>query len=371
MGGVRPLSNDDLPRLAEIHLAAFGHVGNTPAEVERGYVDLLPSVFLDHSDTDHASPSLVFEHEGAVVGFVLVTSRQVRHGDDRIWLASTSHLAVDPEARASLAAIHLMRAITEGPQDLTYVDRSNEASRATLQAAGFVPMPNYSLQWKRMLRPGVSASRRLADRFGGRADFLVGLGRRAESAMPDSLRTRAVPDLPQRPPTLSSVPLTIDHVVTAGPRLMERYELRPLFNDSAVIEREWDLHARARPNSLVARTALVSRRGDVVGWYIADIDADGVAQVLQFVARPEHQRAVFVSMLHDLDEREVDEAIGDLPMSLLYDVEGTGCRLSSDLATTSVHASDDRLIELFRHNRAWLSAIEGEFLLNPPAAVRC
>ncbi len=370
MGGVRPLESDDLPRLVEVHLATFGHVGNTRDEIERGYIDKLPSVFLEHSDADHASPSLVFEHEGSVVGFVLVVSRQVRFGDERIWLASTSHLAVDPSARSSLAAIHLMRAITEGPQDLTYVDRSNAASRATLQAAGFEPMPNYSLRWRRVLRPAVSASQRLAGRLGGRAEFLVGLGRRADASLPERIRSRTVAELPKRPPTLSSVPLTIDHVVTAGPALMSGYDLHPIFGDASVVEREWNLHALARPNSLVNRTAVVSRRGDVVGWYIDEIEDDGWARVLQFVARPEHRQAVFVSMLHDLDEREAVDVVGDLPLDLLYDAEVAGCRLSSDTATTSVHASDDRLLEVFRRNRAWLSAIEGEFLLNPPAAVR-
>ena len=370
MGGVRPLTPDDHARLAELHLAAFGHFGNTPEEIEQGYLTKIDAVMPDVVADGVASPALGFEHDGEVVGFVLVSSRPVQFRDRRVWLATTSHLAVDPAARSSLAAVHLMRAVVDGPQDLTYVDRSNGASRLTMRAAGFEAMPNYSLRWKRSLRPAVAFSQRVGGRVGRGADLVESIGRRVERLLPGAVKHRMAAELPDRPPAVTTGPLTIDDVVECGSVLMSAYDLHPIFDDRSVVEREWDHLARARPNSVIVQQAFRSRRGDLVGWYFADIANDGYADVFQFVARPEHRHAALIAMLHDLNGHGVVDLSGDAPLDLLFDLEGLGCELTTDLATTSVHSSDPEILDAFRANRVWLSALEGEYLLNPPAAVR-
>ncbi len=221
MGGVRPIETKDLPKLTEVHLAAFGEYGNTRDEITRGYEVKLPELLLADPDAEHASPSLVFEQDGDVVGFELVLCRPVVFRGERLWCATTSHLGVVPDARASLAGIHLLRAATDGPQDLTYVDRSNAAGRQALKAAGFEQIPAASLRWELTLRPGAELSRRVANRLPRGAGLLGKVAERVESAGPEAVRKRSVADLPPLPKTLSSEPLTIDTVMAVGPRLLE------------------------------------------------------------------------------------------------------------------------------------------------------
>ena len=161
MGEVRPATPADLRQMAEIDLTEGVTPGHTEDDVRRAYDEVVPELVFDQPYADHASPSLVFEHEGTVVGFVLVGCQPVVFGGERRWLAVTSHLGVLEEARSTLAGVHLLRAVTDGPQDLVYVDRSNEAGRTALQAAGFEQFPTHSLRWSKLLRPGASAARRV------------------------------------------------------------------------------------------------------------------------------------------------------------------------------------------------------------------
>ena len=124
------------------------------------------------------------------------------------------------------------------------------------------------------------------------------------------------------------------------------------------------------PTATSSATHFGRDAGDLVGWYFADITSDGYADVFQLAARPEHRRAAMITLLHDLDDRGVVDVSGDAPLELLFDLEGLGCQLTTNRATTAVHTSDPGILAAFRANRVWLSALEGEYLLNPPAAVR-
>ncbi len=367
--GVRPLEPADLPALAELHVEVYGTFTATPEVIRRGYVERWPALSADSAGSDAVSPSLVFELDGAIVGYVLVGRQPAVFRDERIWVASTSHLTVHPDARASLAAIHLMRAIAAGPQDLTYIDRSNETGRQALRAAGFEQVPAYSLRWEKQLRPGRRFARRLALRLPRGSDAVIGAVARSEDSLPNVLRRRALAELPPAPEVLQTESLTIDHVVVAGPRLLERFELHSDVSDRETIAAQWRLLEAARPQSRFVRRALVSRRGDVVGWYIVDIDDIGFAEVIEFASLPQQHRAAKLVMLHDLMEHDVVITQGNLHPENLYDTDSLGGTVITEHATTSVSARDDALLEAFRRNRASLNAVEGEFLIDPTAAV--
>lgn len=364
MGDVRPLTEADIPALAPIHVAAFGEQGVSRDLIERGYGIKLRELVLDGPYVDKASPSLVYEHDGRINGFVVVTCRPVLFREARVWMATTTHLAVDPEARSTLAAVHLLRAVTEGPQDLTYVDMSNAAGRQALRAAGFEQMPAYSLAWDKTLRPAASLAGRLGARLPSRAGFLVNASERVAPRLPGPIGRRANVELPPKSNALSGRPLTVDDVVECGPQLMARYDLHPDFADRSVVEASWKSTEQACPTSTIVRVALTTRRGDVVGWYIAEIGraGDRDADVLQFVVDPRHQLMAMTHMFHDLFDRDIIQAHGELPMGLLYDAETLGCRPRSVNATTSVHSTNDELVDAFRRNAAWFSGLDGELL---------
>ncbi len=367
MGGVRELNIDDGPALAQLHLEVFGRGGATEDQVRQAYSPPLLSMILDHQYADHAAPSMVFEDQGDVVGFVLNICRPVMLDGERIWVATTSHLAVRDGSRSSLAGIHLLRAITDGPQDATYIDRSNSSGRKAAEAAGFVPFPAYSLRWTRRMQPAAELSKRLARKAG--APSLRRIEPLVDTVMPALVRNRLSPELPERPAGLTSRELTIENVVEVGSSLLWSADLHPVFDDGVHLKHEWDLLERTYPNCDLLRRGLFSKRGDLVAWYIVLLRTDDRAEVVQFVANKAVQRMAFIHLLHDIADTEHISAAGRLPPNLFYDVEGLGCVVTTNSATVAVHAKNPRVLETFRQGRSWLTSMEGETLINPVWAV--
>ncbi len=356
----------DGPRVAEIHANVFGHVGNSEEEIREAYSPSFLSELLDHRYAEHSAPPLVFEQVGTIAGFVLCLCRPAIFNGENIWVSSTSHLGVDPEYRSSLAAVHLLRAIADGPQDMTYIDRSNMSGRKAEQAAGFTAIPEYSLRWTRMLRPGEAATNRLADAAG--KPVLRNVGPFIERALPKPMRSQLAAPIPPRPPALAVETLTLDHVVSTGHSLLPEFDLHPVLDDPDHVQHEWDQLDRLQSSSRILRHVLLSKRGDVVGWYIVSISPFGWAEVMQFVAKRPAQRMAMISLIHDLAESEATRVSGHLPPWLLYDIEGLGCKITAHESTVAVHSHTLELLPAFANNKVWLSALEGETVMSPLTA---
>jgi len=368
MGEVRPLEERDLPRLAEIHLSAIGHVGNTVEEVERGYIETVPELVLNRAYAEFASPSLVFEHDGIVQGFVLAGCQPAVFAGERVWVGSAGHLTVEPEARSSLAGIHLLRALCDGPQDLLYIDRSNTQGRMALKAAGFEQFPERSLRWSRVFSSAALQGQRVAQLFDlPWKPAMDGAARVGYWARRVARKPRF--DLPDLPKATSVVALTPEHVLEVAPKAMTRFDLHPEFSDESQLTQSWDFMAKTRPNSTFVMHAVVNRRGTPVGWYIVDIDTHGFGDVVQMVGVVGQERLVLLHLLHEARRAGAVAVEGDLSLDMLFDVDDFDCEISAERTAKSVHSRDPKLVDAFRSGRAFLTQLEGEFLLWPPASV--
>lgn len=370
MGSVRPVEARDLRRLAEIHLAVFGAYPSTEEQVMTAYTEKATHIVGPSAFSAHASPSLVFEDAGAVTGFVLVGCQPVVFAGERRWAASTSHLAVLPEARSSLAAVHLLREVTKGPQDLVYVDQSNAGGRAALRAAGFEQFPGYSLRWKKVLRRGALRGRQIASRTTKlSATRVVELANQAETWAPERLRNAFVADLPDKAKRVTTAPLTPEHVWEVASQVVSGFDLHSVFDDPEHLTQNWETLSKRRPNSVIKTKAVVTDRGATVGFFILEKDRVGNGNVIQMAALPRHRQAVLLTIFHEAMTAGALVVHGDLELDMLYDVHDVGGDVECHESTTSVYSDDPKVLETFLQGRALLSLIEGEFLLSPTEMV--
>src|SRR3989442_5060952 len=132
VGHVRPLVEDDIPAVAELHARVFG--GNGPAsQALRGY---LTQIFCRHPWYDGTFPSLVYEVAGGKIAGVLGVMRRPMTLNGRLVRVAISHdFMVDPRSRWTLAALKLLRVFFAGPQDLSLAN-GNASSRKTWEAVG-------------------------------------------------------------------------------------------------------------------------------------------------------------------------------------------------------------------------------------------
>ncbi len=367
MGDVRGLRIDDLPRLADLHCQSYVLGDQRPEEIQRAYVEYAPKVAPGVGDED-LSPSLVFEDSGVVLGFVLVAQRSALFRGQPIRVVSTSHLTVAPDARSTLAAVHLLRAVADAPHDLVYVDSSNTVGRGALKAAGFTQVPEYSLRWEFTFRRGADLGKRLGRRVGLRSDKVLSALDRAVAATPEKARLRVSSNVIDPPKGLSTTPLTPELVVSASPGLVQDLELHPDFSDAVAIENDWRRLEALRPKSTIVAEA-VTHKDRVIGWYLVDIADSGTATVVALVTNGRYQRNVLACLISSMSHRGVISVEGRATIDMVFDLDDLKCRLRTLNASTSVHASNDDLVDCFRRRDAYLTMLEGEFLINPPEAL--
>src|SRR6266581_1163602 len=151
MGHVRPFAESDIPHVAVLHQTVF-RTSDGSREWDR-YNAYFRSVYLDNPTRDSDLPSLVYEANGRVVGFLGVVPRRMRMGGRRLRAAVSSQFIVDANGRSGIVAVQLARTFLEGPQDLSIADEATDAARKLWEGLGGATALLPSIHWTRPLRP--------------------------------------------------------------------------------------------------------------------------------------------------------------------------------------------------------------------------
>ena len=147
---IRPFTPDDIPEVVDLHKRVFPGNSFSPGELEVHFRRL----FFENPWYDADLPSLVYQEQGdKICGFYGVIPRRMRMKGRPIRAAVSSQFMVDPSVRNRLAAVELQSAFFAGPQDLSFTDGANEASRKIWEGLGGLTAFPYSVHWTRLLRP--------------------------------------------------------------------------------------------------------------------------------------------------------------------------------------------------------------------------
>ena len=273
---VRPFVEADIPQVAAVHRAAF-RLGDRARSAE--YTEYFTRVFLDSAD--RGISSLVFQdHDGRVAGFVGIVPRRVTIADRHYQAAISSQFIVDPASHVALVALRLAKAYLEGPQDLSIADEANDVSRKIWEGLGGTTSLLLSMYWTRALRPAQLGLSFLRSRRAARPIAMTGS---PLAMIADSLAARLpASQFRQQPPSTASAPLFAQTVVEHAPTFCDRAALRVDY-DEQTFQRLLDRTA-APAAGRRGLNAVVKSGTSILGWYVADIDADGVVEVAHISA---------------------------------------------------------------------------------------
>lgn len=277
---IRPFVDADILEVARVHRAAFKLDGEPRLD---SYRDYFRSVFLGAQARNGALPSLVHEEgDGRVTGFVGLLPRRMVINGRRYHAVVSSQFIVDPLSQVGLVALRLAKAYLEGPQDLSIADEANDVSRKIWEGLGGVTATLLSMYWTRPLRPVRLATSCLRGRRGF-APFAAAATPFAAAA--DAMAAR----LPgshfrQVAPAVDAEELDGRTAAAHVRDVCNSTTLRVEYDEATC---QWLLDRVAHRGDGGRRlSALVKRGSTVLGWYIAHLDRDGVADVSQLAACP-------------------------------------------------------------------------------------
>ncbi|MGM0576160.1 MAG: acyl carrier protein [Myxococcota bacterium] len=358
---VRAFGPEDVEEVGELHRRIFG-IRVRSSRAREAHLAYFHELFL--SDDQEGPPSLVYQDDdGRIIAFLGARSTRMRLGN-RPLLGSVSTQFVAEPGRGAEAA-QLASVFLEGPQDLSFIDEPNDEARRLWEGMGGFAPTAYALRWVIALRPAGMGLDRVRSRPGlrGVAGLAAPLARAA-----DALLTRAGRRyLEHTPDSGRVVPLDAATVVRESPRVFPDDALYP-----APAERTFEFWMRR----LHARTDLGTVRADavldgeaVVGWYVALVPRDGVADVLQITALTGSEGLV---LDHALQAAEMDGAVamsGRLEPRFLETLNARRAFFHGRGQSLLVHTRELEIARAFREGRAALSRLEGELPLRfaPPA----
>jgi hypothetical protein len=320
MDRVRPFTEEDIPQAVRLYQTVFGGGVQCSVEPLEGYFH---QVFFENPWSDKALPSQVYEtDQGTIAGFLGVIPRRFQMKGRSLKVAVTTQFMVDDSSRHNLAGLKLLQRLFSGPQDLSFTDGANEASRRTWKALGGTDIPIYSICWTRQLGPPAQEY------------------------------------FKEAAPRFTEHDLDLATLIEQLPHFARGRSLRPEYDQDFLT---WLLRlAEEKKKHGVLQKRMVRHAEGIAGWYVYYLNAGGTSQVLQLVASPQSFSAVLAHLFEDLRRQGATAVSGRVDPDHLHEFSRQQCQFSAASAVL-VRASDPELLRAFYTGDALLSRLEGEW----------
>ncbi len=353
---IRALARSDLPAVARLYeFVERSQTRNAPLGLE----DYFRRILLDQPHADPALPSLVFEENGNIEGFLGVHVRRLRLKDRPIRAACVGQLVVEPRARPKAVGLKLLETFLAGAQDLSLTDGATHDVLAMWEALGGRARAVGNLRWTRVLRPWRFAAGLLARRDGALGRGLALLGS-PFATVADGV-TRTVTGTRFR----SSAPATALREQELTPEaLVRRVEasgapsLRPAYDAEYL---RWLFHELGEVRSRgTLRRVLLLDAGTPAGWYVYQLKRGGVAHVLQ-VGVISSAEAVLAHLFRDAERAGAVAIQGRGEPRLLPTLDRMGVGLDYASSYAVAHTKDPEIAAALHSGDALLTRLDGEW----------
>lgn len=351
---IRPFVPEDIPQIVDLHRRVFPE-NSFPFSDLQVYFQAL---FFKNPWYDDDLPSLVYREEGEkILGFYGVLPRRMRMRGRLIRVAVSTQFMVDPTVRNRLAAVELQSAFFAGPQDLSFTDGANDASRRIWERLGGLTAFPYGVHWTRLLRParyllerlknrGLSTSARLCIQpLFALTDFFA--ARKSKSPFLQST---------QPPEEEFSCETLLEHL----PRFAATKSLCPDYDQSSL---RWLLEQAGQKNfhGKLRKSLVRNGSGDIAGWYMYYLNPNGISQVLQLVATRNSIRRVLDQLFFHAWRSGSFAVSGRLDPEFVGDLSEERCLFSFGGPRMLVHSRHADLREAIQRGDAFLTRLEGEW----------
>lgn len=360
MSTIRFLEERDLPVVAGMmHRVLRKGRGEPPAALE-GY---MRSFYLEGPGCGDDLRSLVHVNDSDTVsGFLGVHVLPMIHGDRRLRGAIASSLMVEKGNHDPMAGARLMKAFVNGPQDLSFSETANRTSTQMWTRLRAVPMPQYSLDWVRIIRPSSFAIGMASKRI-----RLAGILKPVASAVDRFYRKRLPAGQVQWASTpaggLSLPGMRVSEIDRDSfSKLLEplttHFALRPRWAEMPLDHMLQDAACKPDQGTLVL-ASVTAPNGAPVGAFAYYPQKGSMARVMQVLARQGQEGAVIDCLTDHAAARGVAALRGRSQPALMTAMLTR--RIAFLPATnTIVHSRDPVLLEAMLGGQAFLNGLAGE-----------
>lgn len=358
---VRSLNPDDIPQVADLYWQVMRQRGGaSPVALQ----ERMHQLYFRNPWLESSVRSLVFTDNSRVAGFLGVVPRRMCLAGKPILSALGGNFAVHPNARTSLAGLHLLKTYMSAGQDLSLTDSANDVSRDLLERLGFTTITAFSLRWVRVLRPAhfltLAASRVAPNPF---TNFLSFLSRPVSAAADHFAARLSFSPLRLTESRLQAEDLDVSTLLQCLTEFRDGHSLWPVYDtDSLTWLLRFMTENRGHGEELRKVTLRdASRR--IVGWYIYASAPGGMAEVVQFGAARHSVREVLDHLFHDAWNHDAVAIRGVVGRQFMPQLSEKNCFFTCRGGWMLAHSSAPSVLEALNSGDASLSRLDGEWCL--------
>jgi hypothetical protein len=371
MNPVRPFTRNDIPQVVKLFQKVFFNNGQTapsPSKLDAYFEETFfhnpwTEKGVEEGTDERAEeeiPSLVYETgNGAIVGFIgIIPRRMLLHGRP-IRVAASMHFMVEPASRSTLAGVQLLKTFFSGPQDLSLTDSAGAVGRKIWEGLGGDTALAYSINWTRLLRPSRYVLRLLARKNRMFRFFAVAL--RPLCLIVDAMARCALPHRFGKPAaSLQATDLDQETLLAGIAQFPSGYALRPDYDPDSLFWLLAKADQLARPGEL-RKIALHNADGELVGWYLYELSADGLGEVLQIVGRKKSFGEVLDHLFYHGWRNGAIALSGRLDPKFAQEFSDKYCFFNCGGPWTLTHSRNPEVLQAIYQGDLFLTRLEGEW----------
>jgi hypothetical protein len=365
MNTVRSFTKNDIPQVVKLFQKVFfnnGQSAPSSSKLDAYFEEMFFHNPLTEEGKEEAITSLVYETgDGAIIGFLgIIPRRMLLHGRP-IRVASSMHFMVEPGSRSTLAGVQLLKALFSGPQDLSVTDSGGAIGRKIWEGLGGSTALAYSINWTRLLSPSRYVLRLLARKNRLLRFFAVAL--RPLCPIVDAVASRTMPRRFVKPVTsLQETDLDQETLLAGITQFPSAYALRPDYDPGSLFWLLAKADQLAEPGAL-QKIALRDAYGELVGWYLYELSADGLGEVLQIVGRKKSFGEVLDHLFSHGWRNGAIALSGRIDPKYVQEFSDKYCSFDCGGPWTLTHSRNPEVLRAIYQGDLFLTRMEGEWCM--------
>lgn len=360
MSEIRPLTAAEIPAVAGLFQRAFRDRDKAPPAALTAY---LRQHYLEAPGYDpEIAPLVHVADDGEVSGFIGVNALPMSHGDRKLRAAVCGSLVVERRDSDPMAGARLLKAFLAGPQDLSFSETSSEVSAQMWSKLRGVALPQYSLDWVRVIRPSAFVLA-LASRRIGAVRLLAPLGRGLDrylrGRMPENaLRWSGIPERWSVKGGLKVAEIDRAGFAALIEPLTRQFALRPDWSDEQLAYIVGEA-AEDRSQGEAVFASVSTAGGKPIGAFLYHLRPGGIARVMQVLAASGQAGPVIDCLIGHAAERGAAGLFGRTQPALLDGLLGRRMAFLH-LASTVVHSREPELVNASLNAEGFFNGLAGE-----------
>ena len=365
MNPVRPFTKKDIPQVVELFQKVFYDNGQeTPSssKLDAYFEEMFFHNPLTEEENGEDISSLVYEtSDGAIIGFIGIIPRRMLLRGRPIRAATSMHFMVEPGSRSTLAGVQLLKTFFSGPQDLTLTDSGGALGRKIWEGLGGATALAYSINWVRLLRPSRYVLRLLTRKNGLLRFIAVVL--KPLCPIIDATISRAMPRRGIKPITsLQETDLDQETLLAGLAQFPLAYALRPDYDPGSIFWLLAKADQMAGPGAL-RKIALRDADGELVGWYLYELSANGLGEVLQVVGRKKSFGEVLDHLFYHGWRNGAIALSGRLDPKFVQEFSDKYCSFNCGGPWTLTHSKNSEVLQAIYNGDLFFTRLEGEWCM--------